>query len=125
MKQYISERKQRFNMRLHPQSCLAPPEGEQDTDRVKAEADNRKMKLHLSISYSYSCSVLPLAPCAYSESEPGRSSISLLAPRQESPQCICNEYKSRYITSGYGPAPALNHFLFPSDQTADCINQRC
>lgn len=37
-------------MRLHPQSCLAPPKGEQDTDRVKAEADNRKMNLHPSLS---------------------------------------------------------------------------
>lgn len=50
MKQYISERKQRFNMRLHPQSCLAPPKGEQDTDRAKAEADNRKKNLPLSLS---------------------------------------------------------------------------
>lgn len=124
MKQYISERKQ---IGLTWDYTHKAAWHLQKVSRIlKAEADNRKMNLHLSISYSYSYSVLPLAPCAYSESEPGRSSISLmLAPRQESPQCICNEYKSRYITSGYGPAPALNHFLFPSDQTADCINQRC
>lgn len=39
-------------MRLHPQSCLAPLKGEQDTDRAKAEADNRKMNLPLSLSLS-------------------------------------------------------------------------
>lgn len=54
MKQYISEKKQRFNMRLHPQSCLAPPKGEQDTDGAKAEADNRKMKLPPSLPLSLS-----------------------------------------------------------------------
>ncbi len=117
MKQYISERITLIN-------CLAPPQGEQDTDRMKAEDDNRKMN-PLSLSFIHIpvvCSLLfpvPIVSLSW-------SSISLmLAPRQESPQCICNEYKSRCITSGYGPAPALNHFLFPSDQTADCINQRC
>ncbi len=44
MKQYISERITLIN-------CLAPPHGEQDTDRMKAEDDNRKMNLHLSLSF--------------------------------------------------------------------------
>ncbi len=118
MKQYISERITLIN-------CLAPPQGEQDTDRMKAEDDNRKMNLHLSLSFIHIpvvCSLLfPVLIVSLNQAGPP----SLLCwHRDRRAQCICNEYKSRYITSGYGPAPALNHFLFPSDQTADCINQR-